>query len=230
MMALTYSNDDLIFRLKNIPTQEQLIVEVLKAFTNICRVEESHFFRYSPIGFLGEGIISLKENQVQHIPEARYDVRSLPTMEAAILERKAKYYNAQQIFENTGSNYVIESTVHSFLVLPLFNGITVFGFICGINKEGEMQKGLLEELTAFGEQVGNILHSFSMVQTQPLLSNRELEVMKEISKGAATKEIAISLRISEATVKQYVKLAIKKTGAANRVHAVAELMRRGIIL
>ncbi|WP_422122432.1 response regulator transcription factor [Planococcus sp. X10-3] len=53
--------------------------------------------------------------------------------------------------------------------------------------------------------------------------------MKEISRGAASKEIADSLGISEFTVKQYVKLAIKKTRATNRVHAVSELIRRGII-
>jgi DNA-binding CsgD family transcriptional regulator len=35
--------------------------------------------------------------------------------------------------------------------------------------------------------------------------------------------------ISEATVNQYVKSAIKKLGVQNRVQAVAELFRKGVI-
>jgi DNA-binding CsgD family transcriptional regulator len=43
------------------------------------------------------------------------------------------------------------------------------------------------------------------------------------------KEMAATMEISELTVKQYVKSAIKKLGAHNRSHAVGELLRKGII-
>lgn len=153
------------------------------------------------------------------------------SFEAAIMERKARYYEGQELFEKTSSQYIIDSSVNSFLVMPIFNGTVVMGFIYSMNiqKEGEILQPILDRLTEFVGQTGQILQSFSQQTKQGLLSNRELEVMKEISQGAATKEIADSLGISEFTVKQYVKLAIRKTGVANRVHAVSDLIRRGII-
>ncbi|WP_162287871.1 response regulator transcription factor [Indiicoccus explosivorum] len=200
-------------------------------FTRLCPVGKAYLCRYSPIGFLGEGVISLKQEEINYIHDLRYDIRTLPTIEAAIKERRAKYYGSQELFEKTSSQYIIDSNVTSFLVMPIFEGITVMGFIYSmeIPDDEEISPSLLDQLTEFGEQVGRILHSFSLNTGREMLSNRELEVMKEISRGAATKEIADSLGISEFTVKQYVKLAIKKTGAANRVHAVSELIRRGII-
>ena len=53
--------------------------------------------------------------------------------------------------------------------------------------------------------------------------------MKRIAWGDSTKEMAYSLGISEFTIKQYVKFAIKKLGAQNRAQAVAELFRKGIL-
>lgn len=42
--------------------------------------------------------------------------------------------------------------------------------------------------------------------------------------------MADSMTISELTVKQYVKSAIKKLGAQNRAHAVAELFRKELLI
>ncbi|MEZ0481097.1 response regulator transcription factor [Planococcus sp. SSTMD024] len=215
--------------LKRGNNQEQSMVELLKVFVDQCQMAEAYFFRYSVIGFLGEGIISLEQDKVKHIPELRYDIRSLPTIEAALLERRAKYYEGQEIFEKTSSNYIIDSTVRSFLVTPVFTGTTVHGFIYGINPKTVCSPELMDRLTQFGEQAGKVLCSFSTSGYQSMLSARELEVMSEIAWGSGTKEIAGRLEISEATVKQYVKQAVKKLGVSNRAHAVAELMRRGVI-
>ncbi|QHJ72250.1 response regulator transcription factor [Planococcus halotolerans] len=222
---------DQLQHLKKITNHEKLIVEILRTFTQLCPVEEAYLCRYSPIGFLGEGVISLKQEEIKYIHDLRYDIRTLPTIEAALMERKARYYGSHELFEKTSSQYIIDSSVNSFLVMPIFNGTSVMGFIYSMNiaKGEEILQPSLDRLTEFGEQAGRILQSFSQQARQDTLSNRELEVMKEISRGAATKEIADSLGISEFTVKQYVKLAIRKIGAANRAHAVSELIRRGII-
>ena len=53
--------------------------------------------------------------------------------------------------------------------------------------------------------------------------------MRNISWGKSTKEIADKMNISELTINRYVKSAIKKLGTQNRVHAVGELFRRGMI-
>lgn len=72
------------------------------------------------------------------------------------------------------------------------------------------------------------IHSKSSVES-PLLSRRELEVMKRISWGESIKEMANKMDITESTVKQYIKTAIRKLGARNRTHAIGELFRMGVI-
>lgn len=217
--------------LKDITSHEKLLVEILRTFQELSPVEDAYLCRYSPIGFLGEGIISLENGDIKYIHDLRYDIRTLPTIEASLMERKARFYEGQELFEKTSSQYIIDSNVTSFLVMPIFSGTAILGFIYSLNirKEGEIHQALLDCLTKFGAETGQILLSFSEGVKQEFLSNREYQVMKEISHGASTKEIAESLSLSEFTVKQYVKLAIKKTGADNRVHAIAELIRSGVL-
>lgn len=217
--------------IKKNPSHEKAIVETLEAFSEVFPVLDVYLCRYSPIGFLGEGVISLVQNEIKYIHDLRYDIRTLPTIEAAIREKKAKYYEGRELFEKTSSNYVIDSKVTSFLIVPLFSGNAVTGFIYSMNiKEGtEFTEGLLDELTRFGEGTGAMLQSSLRSADPQLLSKRELQVMGLISDGETTKEVADALGISELTVKQYVKLAIKKLGATNRTHAIAQLFRKGIL-
>lgn len=217
--------------IKKNPSHEKVIVETLEAFSEVFPVLDVYLCRYSPIGFLGEGVISLQQHEIKYIHDLRYDIRTLPTIEGAIREKKAKYYEGRELFEKTSSNYVIDSKVTSFLIVPLFSGNAVMGFIYSMNvKEGAaFTDELLDEMTRFGEETGTMLQSSLHSSNPQLLSKRELQVMRCISMGDTTKEIADALEISEMTVKQYVKLAIKKLDATNRTHAVAQLIRKGIL-
>lgn len=61
------------------------------------------------------------------------------------------------------------------------------------------------------------------------LSERELEVLRQIAAGSANKIIAAHLSISEETVKGHVKSILAKLDANDRTHAVTIGIRRGII-
>ena len=61
------------------------------------------------------------------------------------------------------------------------------------------------------------------------LTNREVEVLKEIAKGRANKEIAHILAISEHTVKDHLKNILGKLHVAARTEAVTAAVQRGII-
>lgn len=63
----------------------------------------------------------------------------------------------------------------------------------------------------------------------PLLSTRELEVLRELHLGYANKVIARKLDLSEATVKFHVKNIFRKLKVRKRAAAVAEAHRHGII-
>jgi DNA-binding NarL/FixJ family response regulator len=61
------------------------------------------------------------------------------------------------------------------------------------------------------------------------LTQREVEVLREVADGNRNREIAERLFISEETVKVHIKHIMEKLGASDRTHAMAIAIRRGII-
>lgn len=61
------------------------------------------------------------------------------------------------------------------------------------------------------------------------LTERELEILQLMAKGAANKEISAQLSISESTVKTHISNIFQKLGVNDRTEAVTEALRRGII-
>lgn len=65
--------------------------------------------------------------------------------------------------------------------------------------------------------------------TADALSEREIEVLRCVAQGAANKEVATLLHISEETVKVHMKHILEKLAATDRTHAVTIALARGII-
>jgi DNA-binding NarL/FixJ family response regulator len=61
------------------------------------------------------------------------------------------------------------------------------------------------------------------------LSPREIQVVNELAKGLANKEIAETLGITEHTVKDHLKNILAKLHVADRTEAVTTAIQRGII-
>jgi DNA-binding NarL/FixJ family response regulator len=61
------------------------------------------------------------------------------------------------------------------------------------------------------------------------LTEREVEVLREVAGGNRNRDIANKLFISEETVKVHIKHIMEKLGAADRTQAVTIGVRRGII-
>jgi DNA-binding NarL/FixJ family response regulator len=62
------------------------------------------------------------------------------------------------------------------------------------------------------------------------LSEREIEVLREVARGTSNKIIAAHLSISEATVKAHIQKILVKLGASDRTHAVSIAMTRGFLM
>ena len=62
------------------------------------------------------------------------------------------------------------------------------------------------------------------------LSEREIEVLREVARGTSNKIIASHLSISEATVKAHMQNIMVKLGASDRTHAVSIASARGFLL
>ncbi len=61
------------------------------------------------------------------------------------------------------------------------------------------------------------------------LTERELDVLRLLSHGGSTKEIAQSLVVSEETVKSHLARIYQKLGVGDRTSAVALALRRGLV-
>ncbi|MBV9928038.1 MAG: response regulator transcription factor [Acidobacteria bacterium] len=61
------------------------------------------------------------------------------------------------------------------------------------------------------------------------LTEREIEVLREVAAGNANKVVARHLSVSEETVKAHMRSILSKLGANDRTHAVTIALKRGII-
>jgi DNA-binding NarL/FixJ family response regulator len=61
------------------------------------------------------------------------------------------------------------------------------------------------------------------------LTEREIDVLREVAAGNANKMVAQRLKVSEETVKAHMKNILSKLGANDRTHAVTIALKRGII-
>ena len=62
------------------------------------------------------------------------------------------------------------------------------------------------------------------------LTSRELAVLRLMSTGGQTRDIAQALGLGEETVRSHLKKAQAKLGVRNRTHAACEALRKGLIL
>jgi two-component system NarL family response regulator len=82
---------------------------------------------------------------------------------------------------------------------------------------------LLEELASNGfgaEPVRRGLHG---------LTDRDLEVLVEVARGLADKEIAAKLFLSESTVKSHLRSIYRRLGLRNRAHAAAWAIEKNLL-
>lgn len=61
------------------------------------------------------------------------------------------------------------------------------------------------------------------------LTEREIEVLKQVAAGCSNKVVAERLRISEDTVKGHIRNILSKLDASDRTHAVTIAIKRGFI-
>ena len=79
------------------------------------------------------------------------------------------------------------------------------------------------------EKVFESLRHARLSQSQSILSDREVDVLKLMAKGDSTREMAESLFISENTVKTHIRHILEKLEVNSRVQAVSKAVELNII-
>lgn len=109
-------------------------------------------------------------------------------------------------------------------------GIILKEFKSAYNYKDDLQDRLIEEFFCKDPDFGSILDIKSeKVDLIEPLSDRELEILKEISLGYSNKKIADRLAISAGTVRWHSSNIYGKLGVSNRTEAVAKGQELGLI-
>jgi DNA-binding NarL/FixJ family response regulator len=104
---------------------------------------------------------------------------------------------------------------------------------CGYLLKSSLRKELIETIRSVhaGKKRIPVEIAVEMAEhhSDDSLTEREVEVLKQVAAGNANKMIATHLEISEETVKAHVKNILSKLAANDRTHAVTIALKRGII-
>ncbi|MCM3390168.1 helix-turn-helix transcriptional regulator [Ureibacillus chungkukjangi] len=222
MQISTWALEEKLSNCVHLHTQEEKICHILHVLDELAFCDAISFFRYSPIGYVGEGIAGLQDGQLQSLSYIRDDLRSLPIVKNAVEKRKTTFHEGREIITLMSSRYHRSVPLKGLLVIPIVVNNMTIAYICCefIKKLNHFKDNELEQFTLFGRLIGEL---FIQPQTiaHPKLSPRENQVLRALANGLSTKELTNLLALSEATVKQYIKSVLVKLGAKNRTHAVS---------
>ena len=142
-----------------------------------------------------------------------------------------------------GGNQVIETIRRDFpeahiLVLTAYNGDEDIHRALSSGAAGYLLKSstgddlipAIRQVAAGARWIpGDVASRLAVRRDYESLTQREIEVLREIARGRANKEIAGHLAITENTVKDHLKNILAKLQVAARTEAVTVAVQRGII-
>ena len=206
----------------NLQTQEEQICHILSTLEEVFYSERLSFYRFSPIGYVGEGVAQLENGQFQSLSHIRDDIRSLPVIQRVVEERKAYFYSGQEMITLISSRYHRDGPLKALIVVPIHVNNLSIAYICSeyMHQVPPLDEQTVALLTQFGSLAGGVLLQPQKI-AHPKLSPRENEIVRALANGFSTKELTELLSLSEATIKQYIKSTFVKLGAKNRAHAVS---------
>jgi len=178
------------------------------------------------------------ESAVVDIPELRPDVvlldLELPRMDGIAVTREIKttcpsaeiliftvFDNEEKVLEAIkagASGYLLKASGKTKLLEAIYE-VHAGGTIIQPNLARKLLRHFHNDASAEPLEEPN----------QPSLTQREQEILLLIAKGVSNAEAAKLLRLSKATIRTHLEHIYRKLDVANRVEAVTEGLRKGII-
>ncbi|MED1780338.1 helix-turn-helix domain-containing protein [Brevibacillus fortis] len=218
-----------IDRIKETTFYEEKLVLAVRGFVDLFPFMGAILCNYSTLSQMGEGLWSILDQELCSIRDIRVDMRNMPLIQHAIREQRAVLLDSEAI-RQIPPNLVYGAPYA--LILPISYGSNVLGY-AGISWHQDGCSGinhqLIQSLSAYCAMLGKVLATDSLPPKTVKLSRREVEVMQRMSWGESVKEMADWMGISEFTVQDYIKSALKKLGVQNRAQGVADAIRQRII-
>lgn len=132
--------------------------------------------------------------------------------------------NMSAAFKNGAAGYLLKSTEGEALILAIQKAHLGESVIAPemTSKLVSAYRGASDSCKSFELQEQKIKSPLS------ILSAREIDVLRGVTKGSSNKEIARELRIAETTVKIHVQHIMRKLNVSSRVHAAVLASENGL--
>ncbi|MGH2767349.1 MAG: LuxR C-terminal-related transcriptional regulator [Actinomycetota bacterium] len=181
------------------------------------------------------GVVSRVEEAIRGSEELRPDIVLLDSRPSPEVGLEA----VERLHEATGAQIVLVAGRDDDLyILARAREAGASGVLPRLASP-EVVAGALQVVRAGGFYMDRTRASLMVEQVQahrerarksgPLLTPRELEVLGLLAEGLSARRIGRRLELSERTVNTHVGNLYRKLGVSNRVEAVREGMRRGIV-
>lgn len=144
-------------------------------------------------------------------------MEAVPSARVVVLTVSDEDQNLFEAIKAGAQGYVLKSVEPEALFQILRGVVRGEAFV-----SPSMAAKILEEFARLGRQA-------AQGTSRSKLSGREQEVLEFLARGAANKEIASALNISENTVKNHLKSIMEKLHLENRVQVVAYALREGLL-
>ncbi|MGD6796222.1 response regulator transcription factor [Metabacillus indicus] len=182
-------------------------------------------FTYSAFSNIGEGLIQAEEGKITSVKWIKEDVRTIPPVYHALKNNKLRLLDLTESNVPFPEKYIQQFDLSTIAVIPISQSNHVIGCVLA-----DQYTGCSQSIHTQLEQLSSYFQEFFTHRPAHRLSRRETEVLQHLANGLCMKEMAHSMNISEYTVRDYLSAVIRKLGVRHRAEAVAEGLRRGIIL
>lgn len=224
--------EQLLSSLSEISSQEDKIVRVLQQFFSFYPFTRLSLFTYSPMNHMSELLFFL-DSDGSFLPSRKIkeDIRNVPMVYTAIQNKKASYVVVNKTKGSIPVKYIEEYELSSLLVVPIQKGSMVIGCVLadGYSGDAPFENEVILSIEEFFRLAFKVITAEEKQSSQVKLSNREIEVLENLSRGWSTKEMAAKMKISEFTARDYISSAMKKMNVNHRAQAIAEAVRNGWI-
>lgn len=211
---------------------EERVLIAARGFLNLFPFSRVQINEYSILSGNIKGVLDVSVHGTRSL-DFQDNIRDLPLLRKAIRKRESIYATGSEYIQQSPAKYVATDMYRSSVVIvPITSHGNVIGYACPSTSDQsiDIDEPLLERLTLYGQMIGNAFVTSNHLDHSHNLSKREIEILQHVSWGETIKEMASFLQLSEFTIQDYIKSAIKKLNAQNRMHAVSEALRLGIIV
>ncbi|MCM3598392.1 LuxR C-terminal-related transcriptional regulator [Metabacillus idriensis] len=186
--------------------------------------KRASIFTYSSFSYVGEGLIQADKGKITSMHWIKEDVRYIPPVYNALKNNQLQLIDLTQSNVPFPEKYINQFKLSTLAIIPISSSNNVIGCVLADQYTGRRQS-----IRSHVEQLSYYFQEFISQNSNRILSKRETEVLQHLANGYCMKEMAVHMKISEFTVRDYLSAVIRKLGVKHRAEAVAVGLRKGII-